>query len=81
MNLSIHYNVSTAQVMWEAGGGASSYSVQAVTDQGVMFTCNTTNTSCSLNGLKCGHIFNVSVAAHNRNCDSVTSQTHRLMTG
>uniref|UniRef100_A0A3Q4BAF0 Fibronectin type-III domain-containing protein n=1 Tax=Mola mola TaxID=94237 RepID=A0A3Q4BAF0_MOLML len=80
-NSSVAVFVLLTQVMWEAGRGASSYSVQAVTDQGVMVTCNTTNTSCSLNGLKCGHIFNVSVAAHNRACDSVSSRTHRLMTG
>lgn len=81
MNLSVHYNVSTAQVMWEAARGASSYSVQAVTDQASMVTCNTTNTSCFLNGLQCSQIYNVTVMAHNLACDSVISQTHRLMTG
>nr|XP_046264816.1 mucin-4-like [Scatophagus argus] len=80
MNLSVHYNVSTAQVMWGAASGAISYSVQAVTEQGSMATCNTTNTNCFLNGLQCSQIYNVTVMAHNLACDSVISKTHRLMT-
>lgn len=82
MNLSVHYNVSTAQVMWGATKGASSYSVQAVTDQGLTVTCNTTTTSCPLNGLQCSQIYNVTVMAHNQACNnSVTSAPYRLMTG
>ncbi|XP_039670578.1 fibronectin type III domain-containing protein 7-like [Perca fluviatilis] len=80
VNLSVHYNVSTAQVMWGAARGASSYSVQAVTAQGWTVTCNTTNTSCSLNGLQCGQIYNITVRAQNRACDSVISKTHHLKT-
>lgn len=82
MNLSVHYNVSTAQVMWGAAGGARSYSVQAVTDQGTTVTCNTSNTSCFLNGLQCSQIYNVTVMAHNLACNgTVTSEPYRLMTG
>ncbi|XP_037642392.1 tenascin-N-like [Sebastes umbrosus] len=81
MNLSVHYNESTAQVMWTAAGGASSYSVWAVTDQGLMVTCNTTNTSCYLNGLQCSQIYNVTVMARNMACNStVTSEPYHLMT-
>ncbi|XP_071348392.1 LOW QUALITY PROTEIN: pneumococcal serine-rich repeat protein-like [Trachinotus anak] len=79
-NLSVHYNMSTAWVMWGAASGASSYSVEAVTDQGSTVTCNTTNNSCFLNGLQCSQIYNVTVTAHNLACDSLTSETHCLMT-
>ena len=82
MNLSVRYNVSTAQVMWGAAKGATSYSVQAVTDQGLTVTCNTTDTSCPLNGLQCSQIYNVTVMAHNQACNSsVISAPYRLMTG
>ena len=81
MNLSVHYNVSTAQVMWAAARGASSYSVQAVADLGSGVTCNTNNTTCSMNGLQCGQIYNVTVMARNTVCDSMISETSRLMTG
>ncbi|KAK5888908.1 hypothetical protein CesoFtcFv8_014958 [Champsocephalus esox] len=80
MNLSVHYNVSTAQVMWAAARGASSYSVQAVADLGSGVTYNTNNTTCSMNGLQCGQIYNVTVMARNTVCDSMISETSRLMT-
>uniref|UniRef100_A0A4W6E8U3 Fibronectin type-III domain-containing protein n=1 Tax=Lates calcarifer TaxID=8187 RepID=A0A4W6E8U3_LATCA len=74
-------NVSTAQVMWGSASGASSYSVEAVTDQGSMVTCNTTNNSCFLNGLQCGQIYNVTVMAKNLVCNNtVTSEPYHLMT-
>ncbi|KAM9349923.1 fibronectin [Symphorus nematophorus] len=81
MNLTVHYNVSTAQVMWDAARGARSYSVQAVTDQGSTVTCNATNTNCFLSGLQCSQIYNVTVTAHNQACNNtVTSDPYRLMT-
>ena len=81
-NLSVHYNVSRAQVMWATASGASSYSVEAVTDQGLRITCNSTNNSCSLNGLHCGQIYNVTVSSHNQACNNtVTSEPQCLMTG
>lgn len=81
VNVSLHYNVSSAQVMWGSARGASSYSVQAVTDQAATVGCNTSSPGCFLNGLRCGHIYNVTVVAHNQACDSLASSTHHLMTG
>ncbi|XP_008280490.1 mucin-19 [Stegastes partitus] len=80
MNLSVHYNVSTAQAMWSAASGATSYSVEAVTDQGLTVICNNTNTSCFLMGVQCGQSYSVTVKAHNQACDSVTSETFHLLT-
>lgn len=81
-NLSVHYNVSVAKVMWGAGRGASSYSVHAVTRQGLMATCNASRTECFVNGLQCGQIYNVTVSARNRACNStVESEPYRLLTG
>ncbi|XP_029687008.1 fibronectin-like [Takifugu rubripes] len=80
MNLSVHYNVSTAQVTWNAAQGARSYSAQAVADQGSTVLCNTTNKGCFLNGLQCGQVYNVSVTAHERTCDSETSPARRITT-
>lgn len=81
MNLSVHYNVSTTQVTWNAAQGARSYSAQAVADQGSTVLCNTTNKGCFLNGLQCGQVYNVSVTAHDRTCDSETSPARRITTG
>lgn len=81
MNLSVHYNLSTAQVTWGTSRGASSYSAKAVADQGSTVRCNTTSNSCFLTGLQCGQIYNVSVTAHNWACDGETSLQHRIATG
>lgn len=80
-NLSVHYNASTARVTWDVARGASSYSAQAVPDQGSAVLCNNTNNGCYLNGLQCGRIYNVSVTAHEGTCDSETSPVHRITTG
>lgn len=81
MNLSVLYNGSTAQVTWDTARGARSYSAQAVAEQGSTVFCNTTNNGCFLNGLQCGQIYNVSVTAHERTCDSKTSPARRITTG
>ncbi|KAM3604918.1 uncharacterized protein V6R79_017981 [Siganus canaliculatus] len=80
VNLSVLYNVSTAQVRWSAASGASSYSVQAVTDEGLMVTCNSSSTRCALHSLQCSQIYNVTAVAHNQVCHSRISETQRLMT-
>lgn len=81
-NLSVNYNVSVAKVMWHAARGASSYSVQAVTSQGLTATCNTSRTDCFVNGLQCGQIYNVTVTAHNQACNNtVVSELYHLLTG
>lgn len=81
MNITIQYNVGTAQVTWGPARGASSYSVQAVPDKGAMVTCSTNSTRCLLNELQCGRIYNLTVVAHNGGCASVASQSQQLMTG
>lgn len=81
-NLSVHYNTSTARVTWGAARGAGSYWVQAVTGQGSTVTCNSTGTSCSLNGLQCSRTYNVTATARNLGCNSaVTSEPSPLTTG
>uniref|UniRef100_A0A8C5HBY8 Uncharacterized LOC114458429 n=2 Tax=Gouania willdenowi TaxID=441366 RepID=A0A8C5HBY8_GOUWI len=81
VNVSVLYSEGSALVLWSPGGGASSYSVLAESQQGLELTCNSTsNTSCSLIGLQCGHAYNVTVTAHNEACDSVASQHARLLT-
>ncbi|XP_061652447.1 uncharacterized protein LOC133488520 [Phyllopteryx taeniolatus] len=81
MNLSIHFNMSEARVRWGVSRGAGSYCVQAVADQGLTATCNSTDTQCTLTGLQCNQTYNVTVAAKNNVCNNtVTSDTYRLMT-
>ncbi|XP_054888996.1 serine-rich adhesin for platelets-like [Poeciliopsis prolifica] len=86
VNLSVHLNGSDAQVSWSTARGSSSYSVLAVTEQGVTAACNSTAcnstaSQCSFTGLQCSQIYNVTVQTRNSACNStVTSAPHRLVT-
>ncbi|XP_032422074.1 uncharacterized protein LOC116722071 [Xiphophorus hellerii] len=81
VNLSVHLNGSDAQVTWSTARGSSSYSVLAVTEQGVTAACSSTAFQCSLTGLQCSQIYNVTVRTRNSACNStVTSAPHRLVT-
>ncbi|XP_054602382.2 serine-rich adhesin for platelets [Nothobranchius furzeri] len=77
---SVHYNVSAAWVSWGAANDASSYFVQAIANQNQLVTCDTNDTFCSLNGLQCGQIYNVTVTAQNQACVSMPSELSFLMT-
>lgn len=81
MNLSVHYNVTTAQVTWAAARGASSYSALAVADRGPPVRCNATGNGCFLSGLLCSRVYNVSVTAHDQTCDGESSLARRVTTG
>lgn len=83
VNITLQYDMlrGTAQVVWGPAKGASSYSVQAVPDQGTTVTCNTNSTRCLFDELQCGRMYNLTVVAYNRECASVASQNQHLMTG
>ncbi|XP_014840249.1 PREDICTED: uncharacterized protein LOC106916456 [Poecilia mexicana] len=81
VNLSVHLNGSDAQVRWSAARGSSSYSVLAETEQGLTAACNSTASQCSLSGLQCSQIYNVTVWTRYSACNStVTSASLRLVT-
>ncbi|MED6260228.1 hypothetical protein ATANTOWER_008551, partial [Ataeniobius toweri] len=80
MNVSVHYNVSDAWVMWSPAEGATSYSVQAVAKSGSSVICTTNTTSCFLHDLLCSHIYNFTVTASNKACGNVISDTSHITT-
>uniref|UniRef100_A0AAX7TG83 Fibronectin type-III domain-containing protein n=1 Tax=Astatotilapia calliptera TaxID=8154 RepID=A0AAX7TG83_ASTCA len=80
-NVSIHYNLSTARVMWNTASGAASYSVQAVSDRNLTVACNTSNTHCSLTALQCSHTYSITVMTQSLACNNtVSSAPYRLVT-
>ncbi|KAK7945711.1 hypothetical protein WMY93_001439 [Mugilogobius chulae] len=80
--VSVSYTVGNAAVQWNVAKGATSYSVQAVSDQGATSVCNSNSTQCTLGSLQCSELYNVSVSAHNQACASqgVASDTKHLTT-
>uniref|UniRef100_A0A3Q2E2M1 Fibronectin type-III domain-containing protein n=1 Tax=Cyprinodon variegatus TaxID=28743 RepID=A0A3Q2E2M1_CYPVA len=61
------------EVTWQASRGAQNYTVTAVDENGNRLTCASSETSCRLDGVMCSHVYNVSVAAMEDSCTSLSS--------
>ncbi|PWA21255.1 hypothetical protein CCH79_00009504 [Gambusia affinis] len=70
----------TGQVSWYPSDGALSYLVVASTASGHNVTCETTNTSCELEGLRCGQSYSVWVKTEGESCSSSAQMTGELLT-
>ncbi|XP_051768188.1 uncharacterized protein fndc7rs1 isoform X1 [Ctenopharyngodon idella] len=68
-HLIVQYSPSTALLSWDVTKGAANFTAVAVTAEGLTVTCETSNTSCTLPGLGCGQIYNISVTARNSVCN------------
>uniref|UniRef100_A0A672I5S4 Fibronectin type-III domain-containing protein n=1 Tax=Salarias fasciatus TaxID=181472 RepID=A0A672I5S4_SALFA len=55
--------------------GAEYYTVVAETEQGLMTSCNSTDTYCPLYDMKCGQMYNITVTANNHVCQGVSTST------
>lgn len=71
-----------ATVSWEAADGAVAYTVLAREDSYPRYTsCRSNTTSCQLNQLQCGKVYNLTVIAEDATCNSTGSISTILMTG
>ncbi|KAJ8357216.1 hypothetical protein SKAU_G00200100 [Synaphobranchus kaupii] len=81
VNLNVQYSLSICHLFWDYAMGATSYTAEAITDQGLSHACNTSDTNCVLRGIACGQVYNITVAAHNEACsDIATSDMFYLTT-
>ncbi|XP_036412774.1 mucin-5AC-like [Colossoma macropomum] len=64
-----------AMLSWAAQTGAVQYFATAQSDNATPLYCQTTNTSCTLQGLHCGAVYNFTVQASNGPCNSSFSKT------
>ncbi|XP_029686708.1 fibronectin type III domain-containing protein 7-like [Takifugu rubripes] len=72
---------NSAWISWDAAAGADSYFVTAVGAEGSRANCSTSsNTTCEVEDLACGVLYNFSVVAKNSNCESQSSETITLET-
>ncbi|KAF4097010.1 hypothetical protein G5714_022979 [Onychostoma macrolepis] len=69
---------NSAHVQWNLGAGAESYEVQAISTDGQMTGCDSTNTSCVMPNLVCGSIYNISVLAIGHQCNVSRSEITTL---
>lgn len=67
-------------VSWEAGAGAVYYTVHARDSASQHYTqCGSNTTSCQLRQLRCGAIYNLTVAANDATCNS-RGDAHAVLT-
>ncbi|XP_061884565.1 uncharacterized protein LOC133635404 [Entelurus aequoreus] len=78
-HISAYYSLTIGQVLWDATTGADNYTVEGVTEQGLMVSCNTNNTHCALFNMECGQIYNISVAVNNVACQGVSASTEDVL--
>lgn len=73
---------NSAWISWDAAPGADSYFVSAVGGEDYTGNCTTSsNTTCEVEDLACGILYNFSIIAKNSKCDSQPSATIDLQTG
>lgn len=73
---------NSAWISWNATDGADSYFVSAVGGEDRTANCSTSsNTTCEVEDLACGVLYNFSVIAKNSKCESQPSATIGLQTG
>ncbi|XP_023809630.1 fibronectin type III domain-containing protein 7-like [Oryzias latipes] len=70
----------TAEVSWYPSIGALSYEVLAMSASGSSAVCETNMTTCTLEGLLCGHSYSVSVKAIGDSCNSIADTSGLLVT-
>ena len=62
-------------MLWDESAGAQGYTVEAVTEHGLVATCASNDTYCPMYNMACGQIYNVTVTAHNAVCRDVAVST------
>ncbi|XP_069497964.1 serine-rich adhesin for platelets-like [Ambystoma mexicanum] len=72
---------NTLSVTWEASGRVALYTVIAEGSNGIQYSCNSSDTSCTLPFLDCETVFNVTVVEQSNNCSSPHSQAVSVQTG
>ncbi|XP_074545118.1 uncharacterized protein LOC141804545 [Halichoeres trimaculatus] len=72
---------NSAWISWDPAPGADSYTVSAVGGDNYEANCTTSsNTTCEVEDLACGVLYNFSVTAKNSKCESQPSTTIDLQT-
>uniref|UniRef100_A0A8C4IPM8 Fibronectin type-III domain-containing protein n=1 Tax=Dicentrarchus labrax TaxID=13489 RepID=A0A8C4IPM8_DICLA len=70
-----------ATVSWEAAAGAVAYTVHAQEGSSQHYSsCRSNTTSCQLNQLQCGKVYNLTVMAEDATCNSTGDISTTLMT-
>lgn len=78
MHITTEYSMTIGQVLWDTAAGADSYTVQGVTEQGLIVSCTTPGTNCALYNMNCGQTYIINVTANNDVCQGVSTSTESV---
>ncbi|XP_063747971.1 fibronectin type III domain-containing protein 7-like [Eleginops maclovinus] len=70
LSVDMDCETNSAELSWDASEGAVEYFACAQSMDGDAFYCDNTAASCTIEGLKCGGVYNFSVEASNGICNS-----------
>ncbi|XP_051946726.1 fibronectin type III domain-containing protein 7-like [Xyrauchen texanus] len=73
VDVRVNCSAGVITVTWEANPDPESFHVKAVTTEGVVLSCESTGTSCSISSLPCGRSYSVTVTAVRGGCESQPS--------
>ncbi|XP_029473495.1 fibronectin type III domain-containing protein 7-like [Rhinatrema bivittatum] len=62
----------TVSMSWNDTVGAQSYIALVIGEDGQYYSCNTTDTACSMSGLQCGYSYSASITAITTSCSSTS---------
>ena len=79
--VSTHCETSSATLSWSASQGSVNYYGLAHTSLGAKLSCETTGTTCNIEGLQCGMMYNFSVRASDGTCNSSLGQRLQIGAG
>lgn len=78
-NMSCSNNV--ASMSWNNSEGGQLYSVTAVSPDGLVDECSSSNNNCELSNLQCGQYYTATVTADDVRCQSKPSNSVTIKTG
>lgn len=77
-HITSQYSLNIGQVLWDRSLGAEYYTVEGVTQQGLMVSCTTNDTYCAMYNMVCGQMYTINVTAHNHVCQGVSTSTESV---
>ncbi|KAJ3599685.1 hypothetical protein NHX12_033641 [Muraenolepis orangiensis] len=77
---SADYKIQSAVVSWTASGPDQLQVVMAVSSRGHALTCNSSSTNCTLEQLRCGEAYTLTVAGHTQGCQGQPGSALSLLT-
>lgn len=75
-------NVNSFAVQWRANASnAGFYTAMAIGSDGTRNTCDSPNTNCSIQNLKCGLTYSVVVTTSSANCGTIKGSDYKIQSG